>query len=148
MAKDPKKSDEQAKVRNSTLKNKGGDKLKEVASSGYKPRLQSLYEGTICDALVKEFSYKNRMMVPRIAKVVLNMGIGEAVKDTKKVRSARDDLTAIAGQHALITKAKNSVASFRVREGMPLGTKVTLRRHRMYEFHRSPLMAMVILLLV
>jgi large subunit ribosomal protein L5 len=100
----------------------------------YTPRLKALYRETIRAALKEEFGYKNDMQIPRLDKIVLNMGIGEAVKDTKKVKSAQEDLTAIAGQKAVITKAKNSIAGFRVREGMPLGVKVTLRGDRMYEF--------------
>jgi large subunit ribosomal protein L5 len=82
----------------------------------------------------EEFGYKNDMMIPRLDKVVLNMGVGEATKDTKKVKHAQEALTLIAGQKAVVTKAKNSIAGFRVREDMPLGTKVTLRGDRMYEF--------------
>jgi large subunit ribosomal protein L5 len=82
----------------------------------------------------EEFGYKNDMMIPRLDKIVLNMGIGEATKDTKKVKHAQEALTLIAGQKAVVTKAKNSIAGFRVREDMPLGTKVTLRGDRMYEF--------------
>jgi large subunit ribosomal protein L5 len=100
----------------------------------YTPRLKALYRESIRAALKEEFGYKNDMQIPRLDKIVLNMGIGEAVKDTKKVKSAQEDLTAIAGQKAVITKAKNSIAGFRVREGMPLGVKVTLRGDRMYEF--------------
>jgi large subunit ribosomal protein L5 len=100
----------------------------------YTPRLKSIYKDSIRAALKEEFGYKNDMMIPKLDKIVLNMGIGEAVKDTKKVKSAEADLTAIAGQKAVITKAKNSIAGFRVREGMPLGVKVTLRGDRMYEF--------------
>jgi large subunit ribosomal protein L5 len=85
-------------------------------------------------ALKEEFSYKNDMQIPRLDKIVLNMGVGEAVKDTKKVKQAAEELTQIAGQKAVITKAKNSIAGFRVREEMPLGCKVTLRGDRMYEF--------------
>ena len=81
-----------------------------------------------------EFSYKNDMQIPRLDKIVLNMGVGEAVKDTKKVKQAAEELGQIAGQKAVITKAKKSIAGFRVREEMPLGTKVTLRGDRMYEF--------------
>ena len=81
-----------------------------------------------------EFAYKNDMQIPRLDKIVLNMGVGEAVKDTKKVKTAAEELSAIAGQKAVITKAKNSIAGFRVREEMPLGCKVTLRGDRMYEF--------------
>ena len=100
----------------------------------YTPRLKAEYKDRIRAALMEEFGYKNEMQLPRLDKIVLNMGIGEAVKDTKKVKSAEADLTAIAGQKAVITKAKNSIAGFRVREEMPLGVKVTLRGHRMYEF--------------
>ena len=82
----------------------------------------------------EEFGYKSDMMIPRLDKVVLNMGVGDAVKDTKKVKHAQEALTLIAGQKAVVTKAKNSIAGFRVREDMPLGTKVTLRGDRMYEF--------------
>jgi len=100
----------------------------------YTPRLKAIFKDSGRAALKEEFGYKNDMMIPRLDKIVLNMGIGEAVKDTKKVKSAEADLTAIAGQKAVITKAKNSIAGFRVREGMPLGVKVTLRGDRMYEF--------------
>ena len=85
--------------------------------------------------MTEEFGYKNNMMIPRLDKIVLNIGCGaEAVKDSKKAKSAQADLSAIAGQNAVITKAKKSIAGFRVREGMPLGAKVTLRGSRMYEF--------------
>ena len=101
----------------------------------YTPRLKTLYRETIRPALMEEFSYKNEMMIPRLEKIVLNIGCGtEAVKDSKKAKSAQDDLTKIAGQQAMVTKAKKSIATFRVREGMPLGAKVTLRGDRMYEF--------------
>jgi len=100
----------------------------------YKPRYKTIYQETIRAALKEEFSYRNDMMIPRLEKIVLNMGVGEAVKDTKKVKSAADDLTTIAGQKAVVTHAKKSIAGFRVREFMPLGCKVTLRGDRMYEF--------------
>ena len=101
----------------------------------YTPRLKTLYRETIRPALKEEFSYKNEMQIPRLDKIVLNIGCGtEAVKDSKKAKSAQEDLTKIAGQMAVITKAKKSIASFRVREDMPLGAKVTLRGDRMYEF--------------
>ncbi|MEZ5751242.1 MAG: 50S ribosomal protein L5 [Paracoccaceae bacterium] len=100
----------------------------------YTPRLKADYKARIRAAMKEEFGYKNDMMIPRLDKIVLNMGVGEAVKDTKKVKSAEADLTLIAGQKAVITKAKNSIAGFRVREEMPLGCKVTLRGDRMYEF--------------
>jgi large subunit ribosomal protein L5 len=100
----------------------------------YTPRKKAEYKARIRAALKEQFGYKNDMMIPRLDKIVINMGVGEAVKDTKKVKKAQEELTAIAGQKAVITHAKNSVASFRVREGMPLGCKVTLRGDRMYEF--------------
>ena len=104
-------------------------------SANYTPRLKAAYADTIRAALKEEFGYKNDMQVPGLDKIVLNIGAGaEAVKDSKKVKSAQEDLTAIAGQKAVITKAKKSIAGFRVREEMPLGTKVTLRGDRMYEF--------------
>ena len=97
-------------------------------------RLHELYETTVRPALMQEFGYKNPMQVPRIEKIVVNMGVGEAVQDSKKVEAAANDLTAITGQHPVITKAKRSIATFKLREGMPIGCKVTLRRERMYEF--------------
>ena len=100
----------------------------------YTPRLKADYMARIRPALMEEFSYKNMMQLPRLDKIVLNMGVGEAVKDTKKVKQAAEQLTLIAGQTAVITHAKNSIAGFRVREEMPLGCKVTLRGDRMYEF--------------
>jgi len=101
---------------------------------GYIPRLKALYRETVRAALKAEFGYKNDMQIPRLDKIVLNMGVGEAVKDTKKVKSAEGDMTKIAGQKAVVTYAKKSIAGFRVREEMPLGCKVTLRGDRMYEF--------------
>ncbi len=103
-------------------------------TANYTPRLKTAYQGSIRAAMKEEFGYKNDMQIPRLDKIVLNMGVGDAVKDTKKVKAAQEDLTAIAGQKAVVTKAKKSIAGFRVREEMPLGTKVTLRGDRMYEF--------------
>ncbi|MGE4612147.1 MAG: 50S ribosomal protein L5 [Paracoccaceae bacterium] len=100
----------------------------------YTPCLKAQYAKTIRPALKEEFSYKNDMMIPKLEKIVLNMGIGEAVADSKKIRSAHADLMAIAGQMPVITKAKKSIAGFKVREDMPLGVKVTLRGNRMYDF--------------
>jgi large subunit ribosomal protein L5 len=100
----------------------------------YTPRLKAEYKGKIRAAMKEEFAYKNDMQIPRLDKIVLNMGVGEAVKDTKKVKQAAEELGQIAGQKAVITKAKKSIAGFRVREEMPLGCKVTLRGDRMYEF--------------
>ncbi len=104
-------------------------------TAAYTPRLKAVFRETIKPALKEEFGYKNDMQIPRLEKIVLNIGCGaEAVRDSKKAKSAQDDLSTIAGQHAVITKARNSIAGFRVREDMPLGTKVTLRGDRMYEF--------------
>ncbi len=104
-------------------------------TASYTPRLKALYTDEIRARLKEEFGYKNDMQIPRLEKIVLNIGCGRAaVKDSKKAKSAQADLTLIAGQHAVITRAKKSIAGFRVREGMPLGAKVTLRGDRMYEF--------------
>ncbi|WP_146591813.1 50S ribosomal protein L5 [Puniceibacterium confluentis] len=104
-------------------------------TANYTPRLKAQFNDTIKAALKEEFGYSNMMMVPRLDKIVLNIGCGaEAVRDSKKAKSAQDDLTTIAGQKAVVTKAKKSIAGFRVREEMPLGAKVTLRGDRMYEF--------------
>lgn len=100
----------------------------------YTPRLKAQYLSKLRPALKAEFGYKNDMQIPKLDKIVLNMGVGEAVKDTKKVKTAAEQLTLIAGQKAVITHAKKSIAGFRVRELMPLGCKVTLRGDRMYEF--------------
>ncbi len=101
----------------------------------YSPRLKDAYRNTIRAAMKEEFGYANDMQIPRLDKIVLNIGCGaEAVRDSKKAKSAVEDLTAIAGQQAVMTTAKNSIAGFRVREGMPMGAKVTLRGDRMYEF--------------
>jgi large subunit ribosomal protein L5 len=97
-------------------------------------RLHEQYEATVRPALMQEFGYRNPMQVPRLEKIVVNMGVGEAVQDSKKAEAAATDLTAITGQHPVITKAKRSIATFKLRQGMPIGCKVTLRRERMYEF--------------
>jgi large subunit ribosomal protein L5 len=105
-----------------------------MAETAYVPRLRTEYDETIKPELIKEFGYKNVMMAPKLDKVVLNIGVGEAVNDTKKVRAAAADLEKIAGQKPVITHARKSIAGFKVREQMPLGVKVTLRKARMYEF--------------
>ncbi|MBV8121781.1 MAG: 50S ribosomal protein L5 [Alphaproteobacteria bacterium] len=99
-----------------------------------KPRLQEYYETTVRPALMKEFSYTNPMQVPRLDKIVVNMGVGEGTQDAKKVDAAASELAVIAGQRPVITRAKRSIATFKLRQGMPIGCKVTLRRQRMYEF--------------
>ena len=105
-----------------------------MAESVYRPRLMTRYQDEIRPNLTKEFGYKNAMQVPRIDKVVLNMGIGEAVADSKKVKSALGDLALIAGQRPATSLARKSIAAFKVREAMPIGGRVTLRRSRMYDF--------------
>ena len=97
-------------------------------------KLHELYKDTIVDELVKQFGYKSIMQVPRIEKITLNMGVGEAISDKKVLEHATNDLTAISGQKPLITKARKSVAGFKIREGYPIGAKVTLRGERMWEF--------------
>lgn len=99
-----------------------------------KPRLREVYERELQSALIERFGYKNRLQVPKLEKIVINMGVGEGSQDRKKVDAAVQDMTLIAGQKPIITKAKKSVAAFKVREGMLVGCKVTLRRDRMYEF--------------
>jgi large subunit ribosomal protein L5 len=97
-------------------------------------RLQEHYDSTVRASLVSEFGYKNAMEAPRVEKIVVNMGMGEAVGDSKKINSAAEDLTAITGQKPVVTHARKSIATYKLREGMPIGVKVTLRRERMYEF--------------
>jgi large subunit ribosomal protein L5 len=97
-------------------------------------RLQDHYEKVVRPALIKEFGYKNPMQCPRLEKIVVNMGVGEAVQDGKKVDAAVGDLTLITGQKPVVTRAKKSIATFKLRENMPIGCKVTLRRQRMFEF--------------
>jgi large subunit ribosomal protein L5 len=103
-------------------------------ADAYTPRAKKLYDDVIVKAMTEKFGYKNGMEVPKITKIVLNMGVGEATQDKKKVEQAALEMTKIAGQKAVITKAKKSIAQFKLREGMPIGAKVTLRRERMYEF--------------
>ena len=105
-----------------------------MAEVAYTPRMRALYDEVVKGRLVEQFGYKNPLQVPRLDKVVINMGIGEGVNDRKKVESAAADLTLIAAQKAVITKARKSIATFKVREGQPIGCKVTLRKARMYDF--------------
>ena len=100
----------------------------------YTPRLKTKFEADIAKAMQAKFGYKNVMEIPRIEKITLNMGVGEASQDKKKVQTAAAEMEKIAGQKPVITKAKKSIAQFKLREGMPIGCKVTLRRERMYEF--------------
>lgn len=98
------------------------------------PRLRTMYEEKVRASLQEQFGYKNPMQVPKLDKVVINVGVGEAVADKKKIDKVVEEITAIAGQKPVVTKARKSIAGFKLREGMPLGVKVTLRSERMYEF--------------
>ena len=100
----------------------------------YIPRLKADYDARIVQAMTEKFGYTNKMAIPRLDKIVLNMGVGEATQDKKKVEIAAAEMELIAGQKPVITKAKKSVATFKLREGMPIGVKETLRREKMYEF--------------
>jgi large subunit ribosomal protein L5 len=117
---------------------KGGKGDAQPAASprpkDYKPRMKSHYEKVVREEMAKNFGYKNRMQIPKVEKIVLNMGVGEAVNDRKKVDAAAKDLAMIAGQRPVVTRARKSIAVYKLRDGMPIGAKVTLRGDRMYEF--------------
>lgn len=103
-------------------------------ATAYTPRMLSLYKDNIRPALMKELGYKNVMQIPKISKIVLNMGVGQASQDKKLVNFAVDDMRLIAGQQPIVTHARKSIAGFKIREGMPIGCKVTLRGQQMYDF--------------
>ena len=105
-----------------------------MVEAAYEPRLGTLYRETVRSGLIETFGYKSPMEVPRLDKIVLNMGIGEAVADSKKAQTALEDLAKIAGQKPALTRSRKSIATFKLRDGMPIGCKVTLRRQRMLEF--------------
>jgi len=105
-----------------------------MAEAAYTPRLKAAYNDTVRSEMIEQFGYKNPMEVPHFDKVVVNMGVGEAVADSKKLTSALADLAKITGQKPAVTHASKSIATFKLREGMPIGGKVTMRRDRMYEF--------------
>jgi large subunit ribosomal protein L5 len=118
-------------------KDKGGAKEKVARTprpKDYKPRMKTHYEKVVRDEMAKSFGYKNHMQIPRVEKIVLNMGVGEAVNDRKKVDAAAKDLAMIAGQRPVVTRARKSIAVYKLRDGMAIGAKVTLRGDRMYEF--------------
>src|SRR5438105_12160894 len=102
--------------------------------ANYTPRLRADYDARIVAAMIERFGYKNKLQVPRLEKIVINMGVGDATQDKKRVETAATEMQQIAGQKPVVTKAKKSIAQFKLREGMPIGCKVTLRRDRMYEF--------------
>ncbi len=106
----------------------------QAVPKDYVARLKKVYQDEVVPKLVQEFGYKNAMEVPKLDKIVLNMGVGDAVNDTKKVTTAAADLALIAGQKPVITRARKAISTFKVRENMPIGAKVTLRKTRMYEF--------------
>lgn len=109
-------------------------KAATAKKDGYTPRLQAEYESKVRANLQKQFGYKNPMQIPKIEKIVINMGVGEVVNDSKIINNAVTDLTAITGQKPVVTKAKKAIAGFKLREGLGVGCKVTLRKQRMYEF--------------
>jgi len=105
-----------------------------MADTKYEPRLKKLYWEQIRKSMQEQFNYENELQIPRLDKVVINMGVGEATADSKKPTIAAEDLAMIAGQKAVVTRARNSIAGFKVRENMPIGAKVTLRKDRMFDF--------------
>ncbi|TDI63177.1 MAG: 50S ribosomal protein L5 [Alphaproteobacteria bacterium] len=105
-----------------------------MAEAKYTPRLKEKYQKVLVPELMKEFEYKNLMEVPKLEKIVINMGVGEAITDKKKIQKAHEEITLIAGQKPVVTKAKHSIANFKLREGQAVGVKVTLRANRMFEF--------------
>jgi large subunit ribosomal protein L5 len=131
------KSDAKPEARSDAKSDDGeakADKKPKKDAQPYTPRLKGDYEQRIVAAMIERFGYKNRLEVPRLDKIVINMGVGDATQDKKRVETAAAEMQAIAGQKPVITKAKKSIAQFKLREGMPIGCKVTLRRERMYEF--------------
>ncbi len=105
-----------------------------MAETSYSPRMKSLYEDVVRQKMIEQFGYKNPMEVPTIEKIVINMGVGEATADTKKVQTAAGDLALIAGQKPVVTRARKAISNFKLRENQPVGAKVTLRKTRMFEF--------------
>ncbi len=147
MADDDKKAAKAAAAKGPKAASQGKEKGKRAAAEkadkgpapaprpkDYRPRMKSHYEKVVRDELFKQFGYGNKMQIPKIEKIVLNMGVGEGVNDRKKVDNAAKDLALIAGQRPVITRSRKSIAVFKLRENMPIGCKVTLRGDRMYEF--------------
>jgi large subunit ribosomal protein L5 len=126
----PKQADKAAKADAPARSEKKASKM----PADYTPRLKADYDQRIVPAMIERFGYKNKLEVPKLEKIVINMGVGEATQDKKRVETAAAEMERIAGQKPVITKAKKSIAQFKLREGMPIGCKVTLRRDRMYEF--------------
>lgn len=132
--KGPPPTKKETKAEGKGRRNEGPVAGKEARDPNYVPRFKKRYLETVRPGLVKEFGYKNMMQVPRIEKIVLNIGAGEGAADQKKIQSAQNDLTAIAGQKAVITRAKKAISAFKITAGRPVGVKVTLRKDKMYEF--------------
>jgi large subunit ribosomal protein L5 len=130
----PKQAQKADKGEKGGAKAEAGEKKPRVSDGKITPRLRTHFDEVVRQKLAEQFAYKSRMQVPVVEKIVINMGIGEGVNDRKKVEAAAADLSLIAGQKAVITKARKSIATFKVREGQPIGCKVTLRKKRMYEF--------------
>ncbi|MDQ0301004.1 50S ribosomal protein L5 [Ancylobacter polymorphus] len=105
-----------------------------MAETSYSPRMKAFYEAVVRQKMIEQFGYKNPMEVPTIEKIVINMGVGEATADTKKVQTAAADLALIAGQKPVVTRARKAISNFKLRENQPVGAKVTLRKTRMFEF--------------
>jgi large subunit ribosomal protein L5 len=105
-----------------------------MSNTAYEPRLKAVFRDSIRKTMQEQFKYENEMQIPRLDKIVINMGVGEATADSKKPSVAAEDLAMIAGQKAVVTRARKSIAGFKMRENMPIGAKVTLRKDRMYEF--------------
>jgi large subunit ribosomal protein L5 len=135
MVKEPKNKSSKSSERKNTKKEAAPPQLDQGSEeSKFRPRLRDAYEQKVIPALMKEFRYKNVMQVPKLERVVLNVGMGEAIQNVKLLESAVTELGMITGQKPVVTKAKKAIAGFKLRQGLPIGAKVTLRSRRMYEF--------------
>jgi large subunit ribosomal protein L5 len=130
----PESAKDAKKAAKASKKDAGPKAGKEARDPNYVPRFKKRYFDVVRPELMKKFGYKNQLQAPRIEKIVLNIGAGEGAADQKKIQSAQNDLTAIAGQKAVITRAKKAISAFKITAGRPVGVKVTLRKDRMYEF--------------
>lgn len=134
MAKEPKTRSSKPSERKSSKKESAAPLDQGSEESKFRPRLRDMYEQQVVPALMKEFGYKNVMQVPKLERVVLNVGMGEAIQNVKLLEGAVAELGMITGQKPVVTRAKKAIAGFKLRQGLPIGTKVTLRSRRMYEF--------------
>jgi len=128
------KTEPKAKKEKTAPVEKGAKVAKTPAKAGYTPRLQALYDKEVRATMQKQFNYKNAMQIPKLDKIVINMGVGENVNDSKTINAAVSDMSLISGQKPQVTKSKKAIASFKLRENLPIGCKVTLRKQKMYEF--------------